>query len=243
MLKLANHNGKPEIFYTLQGEGLTVGLPAVFIRLSLCNLQCVWCDTPYTWLFSDKKKHNTAKPFDMKKEILNVEDDEIINQVMAFPQCGTVIITGGEPLLQQQNLLSLCNRLILQGKRIEVETNGTILPKEIDQYVTQYNVSPKLENSGNLKARRDIREVMEFYRDSQKATFKFVVMTEDDLNEVYELLTKYNINNKKVFLMPEGVSEEAIRQKQIWIQQICKDKGFRFSTRLQILLYGSKQGT
>ncbi len=242
MLKLAVLNDKPEIFYTLQGEGASSGLPAIFVRLSLCNLQCVWCDTPYTWLWTNMP-HNFAKPFNPAKEIVLVEVEQILAEVKKYPQCDTVVITGGEPLLQQEKLVELFVQLRLMGKRIEVETNGTIVPTGVDCYVTQYNVSPKLESSGNLQKKRDISEAMIFFNQSPKTWFKFVATNELDLNEVMALIKKYSIIKTKVILMPEGVTETEIRAKQDWIQQFCKDHGFRFCTRLQIFLYDSKRGT
>lgn len=243
MLKLAILDGRPEVFYTLQGEGVSVGTPAVFIRLSLCNLQCVWCDTPYTWLWDDSTPHNTAKPFDPKKEIIEVEIEQILDEVGKYPQCDTVVITGGEPLLQQKKLAKLTERLKLWDKRIEVETNGTIVPVEIDQWVTQYNVSPKLQSSGNADEKRDIAEAMVFFTRSEKAWFKFVITSRGDLSEVLILVEKYTIPRSKVILMPEGVTEQEIRSKEQWLQEFCENHGFRFCTRLHILLYGSKRGT
>jgi organic radical activating enzyme len=240
MLKLAKLNGKPEIFYTIQGEGVSSGIPAIFIRLSLCNLQCVWCDTPYTWLWTNMP-HNFAKPFDPKEEILKVTENEIFTIVKDYPQCKTVVITGGEPLLQQQALISLCR--LLEGYRIEVETNGTIVPEEIDEYVTQYNVSPKLANSGNTVKQREVWRALDWFNHSYKAWFKFVVENKQDLGEVLSLMEKYHISPNKIILMPQGITEAELRSKEQWLQQICKDQGLRFCTRLQILLYGSKKGT
>lgn len=233
MLQLAVLNDrKPEIFYTIQGEGSSVGCPAIFVRLSLCNLHCVWCDTPYTWDW---------KRFKPEEQIVKIDNQSIINELQKYPQCKRVVFTGGEPLLQDAKLASLFK--MLKGYWIEVETNGTIIPDECGIYVLQYNVSPKLGNSGNQKHRRDVEGVMTFFAQSYKSTFKFVIATDKDLEEVLELVNKYEINKDKVILMPEGVNEEQLREKGIWLTEFCKEKGFRFSTRLHVLLYGQKRGT
>lgn len=240
-LALANLNGAPEIFLTIQGEGVSAGQPAIFIRLSLCNLHCQWCDTPYTWMWNDKYPHNYAKPYNPDEQIVKWDEDQIIQEVVKYP-CKRVVITGGEPLLQQKNLKGLFAKL--PGYLFEVETNGTIVPSiDTDVYVSQFNVSPKLSNSGNAEDLRDNEEAMRFFAHSRKTWFKFVITSHEDLNEVFALIWKYQLRVDRVILMPEGVTEEALRAKAQWLVDICKEKGFRFSTRLHVFLYGQKRGT
>lgn len=232
--------GEPEIFYTLQGEGTSQGYPAIFIRLSFCNLTCKWCDTPYTWMWSDKLVHNWAKPYKPEEQIVKMNNEAIVSQLLKYPHCRRLVVTGGEPLLQDEKLASLFK--LLKGYLIEVETNGTICPTHCGTYVTQFNVSPKLSNSGNSEKRRDVEGVMTFFARSWKSTFKFVIASAEDLQEVLMLIAKYEIDKDKVILMPEGVNEEQLRQRGVWLSEICKERGFRFSTRLHILLYGQKKG-
>ena len=107
-----------EIFYSLQGEGFNTGTPAIFVRLSGCNLDCPFCDTD----------HISGK---------EMTEGEIIEEVSRY-KAQLVVITGGEPALQLTE--SLVEMLHLLGKTVAVETNGTVeLPKNVD-WIT---LSPK----------------------------------------------------------------------------------------------------
>ena len=107
-----------EMFYSIQGEGYHTGTPAVFIRLSGCNLKCAFCDT----------KHQNGK---------EITEEEIVSYVCQYP-CSLVVITGGEPSLQLTE--SLIDKLHKYGKFVAVETNGT---KELPKNVDWITVSPK----------------------------------------------------------------------------------------------------
>src|SRR5271165_2058052 len=132
-----------------QGEGKSSGKNMMFIRLAGCNLACVWCDTPYTWNWIGTKFIHPEK-FDPKKETTMLTPIEIFDQVKNLsPETKAIILSGGEPMLQQKNLIPLLTLLKNNGYWIEVETNGTIEPK--DDFITlidQFNCSPKLTNSG-----------------------------------------------------------------------------------------------
>ncbi|MDA1128102.1 MAG: 7-carboxy-7-deazaguanine synthase QueE [Chloroflexi bacterium] len=121
MLKVSRRSdpsgeGKPEIFHSIQGEGVSMGVPSVFLRLATCNLACHWCDTKYTWDWQN---------FDYQTEVVEMDGDDIQQRVRAF-DCSHVVITGGEPLLQQADLTSLVEIMVAEGYTFEVETNGTI---------------------------------------------------------------------------------------------------------------------
>lgn len=117
-----------EIFYSLQGEGFYSGVPAVFIRLSGCNLQCPFCDTQH-------------------QSFVEMSEEEVVQQVMAYP-CRHVVITGGEPSYQLTS--SLVNLLHKAKFYVAVETNGThLLPNEVD-WVT---LSPKDLYVPSIKAK------------------------------------------------------------------------------------------
>ncbi len=95
MLKVSRQpSGEPEIFYSLQGEGVTAGTPTVFLRLANCNLSCSWCDTKYTWDWQS---------YDPQREVMELSDDEAHERILAF-ECPHLVITGGEPLMQQRAL-------------------------------------------------------------------------------------------------------------------------------------------
>ena len=84
-------SGKPEIFVSIQGEGVSAGTPCIFIRLALCNLSCSWCDTKYTWDW---------KSYEYNDEVMTLDVNEIKSIVDRF-NLKHVVITGGEHLLQQ----------------------------------------------------------------------------------------------------------------------------------------------
>src|SRR5262249_22546121 len=120
---------------TLQGEGPSAGQQAVFVRLSNCNLACTWCDTPYTWDWAR---------FDRAAEQHPTTVENVCGWVLVH-RTRLVVITGGEPLLQRRTLLPLVDPLAEAGRRIEVETNGTITPQPaLAAAVSAFNVSPKL---------------------------------------------------------------------------------------------------
>lgn len=153
---------------TIQGEGPSAGRLAVFIRLSRCNLACRGCDTPYTW---DRSR------FDLRAESHRATATELAAWALDSG-VDLVVITGGEPLVQQRKLVPLVETLATCGRRVEVETNGTIAPlPQLVELVDQFNVSPKLSRFGTgMESDRRIRpEVLGPFARSGKAIFKFVV--------------------------------------------------------------------
>lgn len=249
-LKLAVLNGKPEIFHTLQGEGISTGVPSVFVRSSLCNLHCSWCDTDYTWNWEGTpwthENDQVAGYSKFKKSdyILECPVVDVVQHVKQFP-CKNLILTGGEPLLQQSGWSALIQTLRASDPdyRFEVETNGTQLPTpEMAEAINQWNVSAKLSNSGNDAKLRDNPKAMQWFANSPKAWFKFVIQDPQDLSEMQQLEQKYSIPRERILLMPEGRDEETLRQRRLWLADLCRDHGYRFSDRLHIQLWGSKRG-
>ena len=231
-------SGEPEVFYSFQGEGPTLGTPSVFLRLATCNLACTWCDTKYTW---DWARH------DYSLEVMSMDCREVEERILSLCQnenrCRNLVITGGEPLLQQEELVSLVASLKTEHFRFEVETNGTIAPsQQLAQDIDQWNVSPKLSSSGNPEDRRTLPPVLETFRQLPNAYFKFVVVAPGDVDEVCGLRDKYSLPAQRIILMPEGQTPEAIRDRSQWLSEACIREGFRFSTRLHILLWGDQRG-
>lgn len=249
-LKLALLEGKPEVFHSIQGEGLNAGTPAVFVRTAQCNLHCTWCDTDYTWNWLGTRfKHiREAEPayqkYDPEVWMGTFEVPKIAERVSAY-SCYQVVLTGGEPLLQQDALLSLIHHLrqVNPAFYFEVETNGTILPtEEFQAAINQYNVSPKLANSLNPKNLREKAAVYHFFVQNPKALFKFVVTSADDWKEVDHLRQLYQIPASKIWLMPEGSDSDALEQKRWWVVDLCKQNNFRYSDRLHVQIWGNKKG-
>ena len=227
-------NGKPEIFHSLQGEGATIGTPSVFLRLALCNLVCTWCDTRYTWDW---------RSYDYRAEVMEVPLETLEEKILGY-ECRHLVVTGGEPLLQQKSLAPLLQSLVERGFSIEVETNGTITPERgLLQTVEQWNVSPKLANSGNSPHRREVSGALHTFRHLPNAYFKLVVVEPSDLEEIRTLIETYNLPRDRVILMPEGRDEKRFREVGEWLSRVCVEEGFRFTPRLHILLWGDKRGT
>ena len=249
-MKLAKLNGQAEIFFSIQGEGKNLGQPSIFIRSSLCNLHCVWCDTDYTWnwegtKFLHKKSANPGySKFKKSENIVEMQVAEIAEIVRSF-DCRNLVLTGGEPLLQQDDWAELMAylRKIDHRYRFEVETNGTLVPNpSFENWVNQYNVSPKLENSNNPAKIREKMDAYSFFSKNAKSVFKFVISAEKDLAEVLDLVKKYAIEPEKIYLMPEGTTGAELKNKEIWLVEMCKKYGFNYTSRLHILIYGDKRG-
>lgn len=243
MLTLATTTpGEPEIFASLQGEGPSAGRPCAFARLSRCNLACIWCDTAYTWRFEgDNRPHRDGVTFERKANQVTLSEEDTAARILALGQ-DRLVITGGEPLLQGAALARLA--ALLPGVAIEIETNGTVPPHpELDPLVSQYNVSPKLEHSGNDPAIALIPERLHTWSNEPKAYFKFVISAPDDLAEVLELRDIYDIAPERIFLMPEGTDSATLRARELWLAPLALRHGLRLSDRLHIHLYGDSRGT
>ena len=234
MLKVSRQpDGRPEIFHSVQGEGVNAGKPAVFLRLALCNLACVWCDTRYTWDWEH---------FDEGREVVTISVDEADDSIRRY-RCRNLVVTGGEPLVQQRLLTPLLERVKDGGYWIELETNGTIAPqRKLLAIVDHWSVSPKLENSGNTLPARENSRALRLFRDLPSAHFKYVLEKPDDLAEIRALLAKYELPADRIVLMPQAQDRDTLLDRSLWLVDICKREGYLFSTRLQILLWGNRRG-
>jgi organic radical activating enzyme len=249
-MKLAKLGDGPEIFHTIQGEGVSAGAPAVFIRTSRCNLHCVWCDTDHTWNFEGTpwphEKDEVPGYAKHRKSDVTFEIDpaDAARRILGY-QCLRVVITGGEPLLQEDDLLEMIRHIRNErpGTIIEVETNGTRIPSlAFAEAVDQFNVSPKLSNSGMPESLRLNSEALAFFAGSKKAWFKFVVADPADLAEIQSLRARFDIPASRTLLMPEGRSAAELDRSAAWLAEICRDLGLRFCDRLHIRLWGDKRG-
>jgi 7-cyano-7-deazaguanosine (preQ0) biosynthesis protein QueE len=225
----------------LQGEGKSSGRRMMFVRLSGCNLACVWCDTPYTWNWIGTKFVHPDK-FDPKKESHPMSPEEILAKLKELSDTKAIILSGGEPTLQQKSLIPLLKLLKLNNYWVEVETNGTIeLSDEFISLIDQINCSPKLSNSGvdNPLRKREKFKALTKIASQSISIFKFVVVTDDDLQETLDLVKKYDLKN--VYLMPEGRTTEEQLERQDKVKNMCDQYGFNFSPRLHILEFGNKR--
>jgi 7-cyano-7-deazaguanosine (preQ0) biosynthesis protein QueE len=237
MLKLSRMpSGEPEIFASIQGEGASAGTPSVFVRLSLCNLACSWCDTAYTWNW---------KRYDPKVEIVEAEVDDVLARVetLAGAAIRNVVLTGGEPLQQQAPLGALATALKARGYRLEVETNGTYVPSdELAATIDQWNVSPKLASSGNPDQKRLVPKALDWFAGQPNAFVKLVVTDPGDLDEVDGLIGTYGVPADRVLLMAEGRAPVAQLERSRWLVGACQERGYRYTPRLHVLLWGDERG-
>ncbi len=227
---------------TIQGEGKSVGKEVLFIRTAGCNLACVWCDTPFTWNWLNTKFEHPDK-FDPKKEVHEMSDVEIINRLKELGNTKAVVISGGEPMLQQRALVGLLTKLKRENYWVEIETNGTVRPtEEFYMLIDQINCSPKLTNAGrdNPEDKRIIESTLLSLASCPKTTFKFVVSSEEDIPEILNLTLRFQMNN--VYLMPLGKTLEEQELRQAQVEELGRVYGFKFSPRLHILKWGNKRG-
>lgn len=216
---------------TFQGEGPSAGRAAAFVRLGRCNLACSWCDTPYTWDWDR---------FDPAVELRRTPVGSVLDELVAMaPEI--VVVTGGEPLLQQRHLAPLLARCAAQGWPLEIETNGTIVPDPaIVGLVHQWNVSPKLANSGIELGRRIRPDALAALQATGRAVFKFVVTHQDELAEVAELADTHRL--APIWIMPEGTDPTTVTQRARLLAQPVLDRGWNLTPRLHVLLWGDERG-
>jgi organic radical activating enzyme len=222
-----------EIFCSIQGEGLNAGKQAVFLRMALCNLACEWCDTKYTWDWENYEYGREVKEMSIEQVRMDLLKHGVKH----------LVLTGGEPMLQQRELLPLLESLKGVGFFIEVETNGTVIPADqMIEFIDQWNVSPKLENSGNSSPSREKPESYRFFNHLPNALFKYVICTAEDLKEVETLAERHSIPRSKIMLMPQARTKEDLAERSRWLKDVAGHMRYLFSTRMQIELWGDKRG-
>ncbi|HTY52768.1 MAG TPA: radical SAM protein [Methanomicrobiales archaeon] len=195
-----------EIFRSLQGEGRSQGLVTTFVRLSGCNLNCSWCDTPYA---------RTGG-----KEV-PVGD---VFQAVEFSSCGRVCITGGEPLLQVDDVVSLSKRLAEAGYCIEIETNGTIDLSPVQPFAS-ICMDVKCPSSGEESDLSLLSRILE------KDSVKFVVKDTEDLDYAGDVIASHPIRGEYL-ISPVYGSDYAALARQV----LDRNMPARFQLQLHRIL-------
>ena len=209
-----------EIFYSIEGEGIEIGRPEIFVRLSGCNLRCVWCDTKYAW-YNGKE----------------MSVDKIIKEIKRYP-CKNVSITGGEPLLQKDELLELIRKLKKMGYWVQINTNGTIFDKEIFELVDLITMDCKCPSSGMKSDLEVLKRTKKNFKD--KVQFKFVISNEEDYKFAEKLVKNLLGDALSIVFQPEWESVDFARK----IVELVKSDGLnvRVIIQQQKILWGSKRG-
>jgi 7-carboxy-7-deazaguanine synthase len=232
---------------TIQGEGPFAGRPAMFVRLSGCNLDCSWCDTPYTWNFADKPKRLTLPVFDRAAEVHEMKPGEVywqLEEVAGDTQL--LVISGGEPMLQRTQLRLLAEMWEDDGERYtQIETNGTVSPDDIALGELHWVVSPKIQPSADTRqSSRDqgatallAAQYVDLYAD-----WKFVAATVEDIETIVAYVEAHEIPAEKVWLMPEGITRTELADKFPMVWDAAVANGWNVSHRLHTLAKGNERG-
>lgn len=220
---------------TIQGEGITAGKLATFIRLQGCTLLCKWCDTLDVW--------PEGNEYGFIELLKLFEENDLRRKFLAREQ--HLVLTGGSPLKQQDRLiefLDLFGTLYGFYPYIEVENEAVLKPKfRLTQIVSQWNNSPKLSNSGMKERVRIKPDVLKYTAGLNNSWFKFVVSSKEDWNEIEKDFLPH-ISLEQVILMPEGQTQDELNKKREFVADLAISKGVRFSDRLQVTIWNKKTG-
>lgn len=242
-----------EVFYSVQAEGPTVGIPAAFIRLYGCNLHCGYLD-PNTLNPNATWKCDTWTIWRQKTEMSNEILYEKINTLVPFEKVTNGIVhlvwTGGEPLLSKNQkdlngfLDFLENKCPPNHIYNEMETNGTLsLNDDTFRRIQQINCSPKLSNSGMDYKTRIHLDVLSQINLHPNSNFKFVISEEKDIEEIQkDILDPVGIDPRKVCIMPGVDNRDQLAERTRFLFELTKKYGYRGITRQQILAWDRQLG-
>ena len=231
------------IFYTIEGEGEYIGKPSVFMRMSMCNLTCIGfasedspngCDSYISWSVKNKKTFNDIF------ELL-----ELGNHVTHLREGAIWKLTGGEPLIQQKQLLKFVEAFKDRYNfipRIDFETNATLMPDE--RWVTDFNAtfttSPKLTTNGDPEEKTYKPEVLRWHKEHNSG-FKFVISKSEDIEEIWRKYIKdsvgINVPLSRVWFMPCCGSRDEHLERAPAVAEYAKAMHVNFSPRLHLILW------
>ena len=206
-----------EIFYSLQGETRTAGLPTVFVRLTGCPLRCVYCDTEYAFQGGELKTI-----------------DEIVSQVDSYKP-RYVTVTGGEPLAQK-NCWPLLEKLCDQGYEVSLETSGAISTEGVDARVVTV-LDLKTPGSGDVE-RNDYQNIGRLQAHDQ---VKFVICSREDYEWSRFKLDEYQlVERAEDVLFSPGFGDVNATELAEWI--LADNLPVRMQLQLHKLLWQDEPG-
>lgn len=232
-----------KIFYTIEGEGEYVGQRSLFMRMAMCNLTCIGfasedsphgCDSFISWSVKNKMTFN---------EIFQLmEDNNWIDKLNK----GTIWkLTGGEPLIQQKQLLKLVEAFFAKYRfipKIDFETNATLMPdpRWKKEFNATFTTSPKLTTNGDAESKTYKPEVLKYHREIGSG-FKFVINSPDDIDEIWN---KYvddgrdiNVPLDRIWFMPCAGSRKEHLENAPAVAEYAKAMHVNFSARLHLLIW------
>lgn len=225
-------------YLTVQGEGPSIGRRCVFLRLGGCNLSCRWCDTPYTWDWTGLGDSGVV--YSPKIELHPMRVDEVLERLLSH-DVDLVVISGGEPLNQQDRLVPLVRGLVEAGRTVEIETNGTRSPlPELISFGVRFNVSPKLAHAGDPRNRRVVPDALSALAEVPGTIFKYVCRSIADLDEVASIADECGA--KPVWIMPEGQDVGELNRHLAELGDAVIERGWNLTTRLHVAVWGQKRG-
>lgn len=221
-----------EVFNSVQGEGPIQGHPATFIRLAGCNLKCRWCDTKYA--------HDPQTLISEDSALSQVE-----NALRFYGEGRPLVVTGGEPMLQYLDVHRFLLDLVGHTKmwpEVWFESNGTIFPDNLFFNHTfvgaakyHFVLAPKLGHENKTAIQRFVLNPC--------AYFKFVIGDQAwSFEEVLAYCDKYEIEKKRVWLMPLGASRQDQIRNMDLVWNMCVGFNFNFSARLHTLAFDQRRG-
>lgn len=232
-----------KIFYTLEGEGEYVGQPSVFMRMSMCNLTCQGfassdspngCDSFISWTVKNKMTF---------EEIFQYLEEK--NYIEHLRNGAIFKLTGGEPLIQQKQLLKLLDVFKLRYNftpRIDFETNATLLPDSrwVTDFRASFTTSPKLTTNGDPEEKTYKPTVLRWHVE-HKSGFKFVITTDRDIEEIWKKYVNdyegINVPLHRIWFMPCCGSRAEHVEKAPAVAEYAKAMHVNFSPRLHLLIW------
>ena len=205
-----------EIFYSIQGESLSSGMPTVFIRLTGCPLRCQYCDTAYAFTEGSKKTF-----------------DEIIGEVKKF-NCNNITVTGGEPLSQRNTikLLTLLNDL---SYNVSIETSNAVSIKKLDNKTI---IILDVKTPASKEADKNITDNYKYLKSMDQV--KFVICDLDDYIWAKDYIFKYNLHKKCTVLFSPSYEEMDIK---VLAENMLKDNiPARLQTQLHKVIWSDERG-
>jgi 7-carboxy-7-deazaguanine synthase len=222
---------------TVQGENWS-GVPSSFLRLQGCTLECVWCDTLEVW------RYGNPYTFDEIFELLEARDNYVLNK---WRNGQHLILTGGSPLKQQERLILFLEQFLNRYNFlpiIEVENECTLMPSyKFSQYVSIWNNSPKLKNSGMKQIARYKPQILKHLSGLKNSYFKFVVSSEKDWDEIYgDFIVTELVRRDQIVLMPEGQDRDQLQAHYEIVVDLAVREGIRMCDRMHVTIWNKKTG-